>query len=74
MPTAAAERENRLKFSVRDFGMSIYEPADILRGSVLGKNAWRKQLHPRESIGVPELAAAHSRAGGVRFSGSSLEC
>ncbi len=30
MPTAAAERENRLKFSVRDFGMSICEPADIL--------------------------------------------
>ena len=26
---AAAERENRLKFSVRDFGMSICEPADI---------------------------------------------
>jgi hypothetical protein len=26
------------KFSVRDFGMSICEPADILRGSVLGKN------------------------------------
>src|SRR5579863_5618877 len=25
MPTAAAERENRLKFSVRDFGMSIRE-------------------------------------------------
>jgi hypothetical protein len=39
MPTAAAERENRLKFSVRDFGMSICEPADILRRSVLGKNA-----------------------------------
>ena len=39
MPTAAAERENRLQFSVRDFGMSICEPADILRRSVLGKNA-----------------------------------
>jgi hypothetical protein len=38
MPTAAAERENPPKFSVRDFGMSICEPADILRGSVLGKN------------------------------------
>ena len=24
MPTAAAERENRLKFSVGDFGMSIW--------------------------------------------------
>ena len=39
MPTAAAERENRLKFSVRDFGMSIYEAANILRRSVLGNNA-----------------------------------
>ena len=39
MPTAAAERENRLKFSVRDFGMSICEPADILRRRLLGKNA-----------------------------------
>src|ERR1019366_9306693 len=38
MPTAAADGENRSKFSVRDFGMSICEPADILRGSVLGKN------------------------------------
>ena len=26
---AAAERENRLKFSVRDFSRSIDEPADI---------------------------------------------
>src|SRR6201997_2097096 len=75
MPTAAAERENRLKFSVRDFGMSICEPADILRRRVLGKNAARrKPLRPRESIGIPELAAAQSRAGEVRFSGSSLEC
>jgi len=39
MPSAASERKNRSKFSVRDFGMSICEPADILRGSVLGKNA-----------------------------------
>ena len=39
MPTAAADGKNRSKFSVRDFGMSICEPADILRGSVLGKNA-----------------------------------
>ena len=39
MATAAAERENRLKFSVRAVGMSICEPADILRRSVLGKNA-----------------------------------
>ena len=31
MPPAAAERENRAKFSVRDFGGSICEPADILR-------------------------------------------
>ena len=38
MPTAAADGKNRSKFSVRDFGMSICEPADILRGSVLGKN------------------------------------
>ena len=38
-PTAAAGRENRLKFFVRDFGMSICEPADILRRSVLGQNA-----------------------------------
>jgi hypothetical protein len=29
MPTAGAERENCLKFSVRDFGMSVCEPADI---------------------------------------------
>ena len=36
--TAAADGRNRSKFSVRDFGMSICEPADILRGSVLGKN------------------------------------
>jgi hypothetical protein len=34
----AAEREIPAKFSVRDFGMSICEPADILRGSGLGKN------------------------------------
>ena len=74
MPTATADGKNRSKFSVRDFGMSICEPADILRGSVLGKNAWRKQLRPRESIGVPELAAAHSRAGAVRFSGSLQWC
>ena len=33
MPTAAAGGENRLKFSVRDFGMSICEPADILRSA-----------------------------------------
>ena len=39
MPSTAAERKNRSKFSVRDFGMSICEPANILRGSVLGKNA-----------------------------------
>src|ERR1019366_10050769 len=31
MPPAAAERENRAKFSVRDLGGSICEPADILR-------------------------------------------
>jgi hypothetical protein len=31
MPTAAAERKNRAKFSVRNFGGSICEPADILR-------------------------------------------
>jgi hypothetical protein len=29
VPMAAAERENRLKFSVRDFSRSIDEPADI---------------------------------------------
>jgi len=29
MPSTAAERKNRSKFSVRDFGMSICEPADI---------------------------------------------
>jgi hypothetical protein len=34
----AADGKNRSKFSVCDFGMSICEPADILRGSVLGKN------------------------------------
>src|ERR1035437_1753198 len=39
MPTTASERKDRSKFSVCDFGMSICEPADILRGSVLGKNA-----------------------------------
>ena len=32
-PSAAAERENGAKFSVRDFGISIGEPADILRGA-----------------------------------------
>jgi hypothetical protein len=31
MPTVAADGKNRSKFSVRDFGMSICEPADILR-------------------------------------------
>jgi len=35
----AAERKFRARFSVRDFRMSICEPADILRGSVLGKKA-----------------------------------
>jgi len=41
MPPAAAERENPAKFSVRDFGGSICEPADILGEAkyVLGKNA-----------------------------------
>src|ERR1017187_2140179 len=31
MPSAAADRENRAKFSVHDFGGSICEPAGILR-------------------------------------------
>src|SRR5271169_6635512 len=31
MPTIAAHGKNRSKFSVRGFGMSISEPADILR-------------------------------------------
>jgi len=31
MPAAAAERKNRAKFSVHDFGGSICEPANILR-------------------------------------------
>jgi hypothetical protein len=31
MPSAAAERKNRAKFSVRDFGGSICEPPNILR-------------------------------------------
>ena len=35
----ASERKFRARFSVRDFRMSICEPADILRGSVLGKKA-----------------------------------
>jgi hypothetical protein len=41
MPTAGAERKNRAKFSVRDFGRSICEPVDISTGSryVFGKNA-----------------------------------
>ena len=65
----AAERKFRARFSVRDSRMSICEPADILRGSVLGKKASRRQLRPRESIGVPELAPAQSRAGAVRFFG-----
>src|SRR5271163_1994837 len=39
MPMVAAERKFRARFSVRDFRMSICEPADILRGSVLGKKA-----------------------------------
>jgi hypothetical protein len=30
MPTAPVDCKNRSKFSVRDFGMSICEPADIL--------------------------------------------
>ena len=39
MPSAAAERENPTKFSVRDFGRSICEPAKILRepGTHLGR-------------------------------------
>src|ERR1019366_4443950 len=41
MPTTAADGKNRSKFSVRDFGMSICEPADILRGSVLGKDFFK---------------------------------
>ena len=50
MPTAAAERENRLKFSVRDFGMSMCEPADILRRSILGKNATDASNYARVSL------------------------
>ena len=45
MPTAAAERENRLKFSVRDFGMSICEPADILRRSSSGRTLREQTTH-----------------------------
>ena len=50
MPTAAAERENRLKFSVRDFGMSICEPADILRRSVLEKTLPDASNYTRVSL------------------------
>ena len=55
MPTAAADRKFRAKFSVRDFGMSICEPADILRRSVLGKNAGRKQLRRVSLSGFQSL-------------------
>ena len=45
MPTAPVDCKNRSKFSVRDFGMSICEPADILWNRyVHGKNAGSKQL------------------------------
>jgi hypothetical protein len=50
MPTAAAERENRLKFSVRDFGMSICEPADILRRSVFGRTLPDASNYARVSL------------------------
>jgi len=50
MPTAAAERENRLKFSVRDFGMSICEPADILRRSVFGRTLPDTSNYARVSL------------------------
>jgi len=33
----AADGKNRSKFSVRDFGMSICEPADILRETSSGR-------------------------------------
>ena len=70
---APADRENRSKFSVRDFGMSVCEPADILREPVRAWEERRKQAtRPLETIGVPELAPARSRAGAVRFFGSSL--
>ena len=49
MPPAAAERENPAKFSVRDLGGSICEPADILAGTqdAPSQDAW-KQLGRRE--------------------------
>ena len=43
MPAAAAEPKNRSKFSVRDFGRSICDPANIVRAETqyaLGKNAY----------------------------------
>jgi len=72
-PRLSAEMEE--KFSVRDFGGSICEPADIFARSQV--RAWEERLTqatPRESIGCPELALERSRAGAVRFFGSLLEC
>ena len=50
MPTAAAERENRLKFSVRDFGMSICEPADICGDAFSGRTLPHASNYARESL------------------------
>jgi hypothetical protein len=50
MPTAAAERENRSKFSVRDFGMSICEPTDILREAFSGRTLPDASNYARVSL------------------------
>ena len=50
MPTAAAERENRLKFSVRDFGMSICEPPTFCGEAFSGRTLLDASNYARVSL------------------------